>query len=231
MKNIGTVSSFLELHELLGNYSDDNRYVFRGHADGTWPLLPKAGRAPYKDKDDIYLFNQWRRRGAEFISGNYPQNEWEWLALAQHHGLPTRLLDWTYNPLVAAYFSIRDGNFNLPRIIVARFETMAKTEGTSPFDLEHVTKVRPNVISPRIARQGGIFSIHPEPSVELNKAKEPTIELEYFDIDQGYAPQLIFDLNHYGFNELNLFSDLDALSKQMCWSIENRDYWIKKAKG
>ncbi len=102
---ITKANDFSELHSVLcskfrGNY----QWVFRGQADIGWPLLPKAGRPDFCDYKDLEMFKGWRRRAR--ACSELPDNEWDCLAVAQHHGLATRLLDWTFNPLVATYFAV-----------------------------------------------------------------------------------------------------------------------------
>jgi hypothetical protein len=82
---------------------------YRGQADCTWPLKPSLYR-PKINIDALYereLIRDFQIKCADFI-GVKPQSDIDWLFLAQHHGLPTRLLDWTENPLVALYFATKD---------------------------------------------------------------------------------------------------------------------------
>ncbi|HHC7111676.1 TPA: FRG domain-containing protein, partial [Vibrio parahaemolyticus] len=219
------VSSFEDLHSALSQYRADNRWVFRGHSDSDWELKPKAGRLPYSKQNDLTYFKAWRRRAVEFKTESSPTSEWEWLAVAQHHGLPTRLMDWTYNPLVAAYFAV-NGPANSDAVIYCYKATRFVSDASCKLEDYRggVVLYKPYAVVPRISRQSGLFTLHPTPEESMLDTSEAE-NIERIIIKKNYRDKLKFELNQYGINKLNLFADLDGLSEHICWHIENSDYW------
>jgi hypothetical protein len=120
-----TVNSFEELASLVQPFRKNGEWIFRGVRQNTYELIPKIGRPesrkgvgsgkslPYDRNAEETLIRHFVRSAGPYVR-HIPKTRLEWLALAQHHGMFTRLLDWTESLLVVAYFAVEDAR-NRPR--------------------------------------------------------------------------------------------------------------------
>ena len=96
--------------EALGEKWSDTRdrpspgVWYRGLRSSRYKLLPTLHRFDIPVASEAHLMNRFKQNAHEFLDER-PQGEWEWMLLARHHGLPSRLLDWTENPLAALFFA------------------------------------------------------------------------------------------------------------------------------
>ena len=202
-------------------------WMFRGVGDRTFGLRPKVGRGDLVDLmgfvDELQerqVFESFKRNAPLYLSRPCT-TDWEWLALAQHHGLPTRLLDWTSNPLIAAFFAVTNIKNNDAAIYAVKIErsmilTETEREG-GPFKVQRVGFVSPSVASPRIASQKGFFTIHHCPDKDW---QAPDIEGNTFIIPSEGAFYFRDKLFSLGVDHTHIMPDLDGLCRTLAWQYE-----------
>lgn len=121
MINTIQIDTIDDIQRLLKNYENQkdikrfrSNYLYRGLPNSNYKLETSLARNCKKKKDDLegpLLRNFSKYALAE--KGMSDESIWYQLSIAQHHGLPTRLLDWTYSPLIALNFAVSESNFEM----------------------------------------------------------------------------------------------------------------------
>lgn len=207
------LNSFADLHVHL-QAQWERTLIFRGEDSCDYPLLSKWGRYQARDGRnhadmERRVIDFFKRRAAPLL-GAQPTSEWEWLAVAQHHGLPTRLLDWTENALIAAFFATR-GVVGDDRVIYALEWSKIKDadESKSPFSIDEVVSYSPQHVAARITAQTGIFTVHANPADPFQNDHR----IQRWFIPSAASVEIRTTLYSYGITEAFVFADLDGLSR------------------
>jgi hypothetical protein len=172
--------------------------------------------------DEKALISMFKSQ-APFHVDRQPPTPLEWLALAQHFGMPTRLLDWTESLLVAVWFAVenagvKDTGVDSAIWVTRSVQSVGAEKNLDPLEIESVCVYRPAHISPRIAAQASVLMVCPNPTkeVKLPFARKITIaKAAEFTIKKR--------LNACGVNRRQLFPDLQGLAEHLAW-LYRHDY-------
>jgi hypothetical protein len=212
-------------------------WAFRGQADGTWRLMSTLARylnayieESYWESQEERIKRIFQRKAHLFLTHiPDPSDTFQWLALMQHHGAPTRLLDFTWSPYVAAFFALE------------RSTTQGAVWAVNPKRLVNVTEKlneflkdpeagaigigEPFVMNSRLIAQSGTFIVTREAGMAIEDIvaayDDPEGTLVKFQLPADLVrPDGMRALYMMNISNSTLFPDLDGLARSLAYELE-----------
>lgn len=230
-------------------------WLFRGQADARWPLVSSLTRylTTYGLKDrtadwpalEARILRVFKRK-AHLLLSHVPRDDddFQWLAIMQHHGAPTRLLDFTWSPWVAAFFALERSVAEKAAVWAIHPKQVRDTYASdandvSEYDLRQrsayaemylhnqksfVWQGEPMVVNQRLNLQQGTFLVPSRLDVTLENlvdADETSDRIVRFVLDvarlRNDAMAMLYDSN---ITRATLFPDLDGLATSLAYELE-----------
>jgi hypothetical protein len=215
------IDTWTGLHGEL-EHMRDSGWIFRGVTSPDHHLVPGIGREKvfraYDPLRESRLFDEFKLRAVSLVpDGRF--DDWGWLAFAQHIGVPTRLLDWSVNPLVALYFAL-ESDTPSDRVVYAvsysRYVHEVARTDLSPLKNKTEGRFTAPLAFDRIRAQRGVFTIHPHPTEVFSPPG-----LKRLVIPEAKVKHLRRRLFKYGIDHWHIYPDMEGLGKQLAWQVKN----------
>jgi hypothetical protein len=216
--SVGQFVSYLETH------CRRDGLVFRGQPVDA-PLVPQLSRLRPRGMTRAALEQVMMRefiRTAPPYLDIVPETTVDWLSVARHYGMATRLLDWSFNPLAALWFAVERVPGGADGVIwileSSAYDDLATDD---PFALRRVMIVRPRHIVGRIVSQLGLFTIHPlvdDQFVTLDEIPDHRPTLKKLTIGRESYVEIRRVLDRCGVNASSIYPGLDGLCAQLQWA-------------
>lgn len=218
---------------------------YRGHTRADHVLIPSTMRQG-KSAEQIFdrerrLLTRFRQRSLPYWPSGYPQSDWEHLFAMQHYGIPTRLLDWSENLFIAAYFSLMGAgedttptvwcmdpvSWNRSTKVLSEFGESIHVLTTSDDDAE---AYRPDTQKRRNKSPVAIFGTHNSARIVAQRGTfvvwgEDPRGMEAFSEEmkctlwclrlKGAPVQLAKDLGSLGVGETMIYPELKSLANEL----------------
>lgn len=236
-----------DLPDLLTNIIKDTESKkgvpvwYRGHADIEWPLLPSFHRESFSRTEMDYV--KEFKQDAMLLANPTPKEPHEWLFLMRHHGIPTRLLDWSESPLVAAYFATKkdEKTENKDGVIWVLFPlelndnilVLESTKSLPSFDENEdmmsgyapqnypVTETSPTIAflaprnSPRMQSQLSVFTIDGHKNTTpINETGKKNHTWKYI-IPKDLKETIRNQLKLFGINSFQIYPELESIREKL----------------
>lgn len=213
--------------------------LFRGHRESEWDLLPLIDRVDHgglsRDDHERLMIQEFEKMSRSVREIPYP-NSWELYAVARHHGIPTRLLDWSESPLSALFFATLGESKRDSAVwsycYIAKDKALDTNACDTPLKVTDIILYDPPQLHPRIIGQSGKFTVHPSPSQDFEQW--PGF-LNQIIIPKENRVQIRHDLFRLGIHYHNLFPDLDGIGKHIyntwCRQPDEPNPFIKQSGG
>jgi FRG domain len=203
--------------------------VFRGQRSSKWPLVPSVQRHGAVDATspakrlahEIEMLERFQRKARPHLSHPPPDTDrWDWMAIAQHYGMPTRLLDWTDSAACALFFAVEGStDENGAALWVSELPPVAQTRLVDPFTVANINLYEPPHFSPRITVQQSCFTVHPTDYV--GQAYEWPGKLAKLLVPVESRQAILEELRVLGVRRSTLFPELEGIASDIRTSFSS----------